>query len=135
MTTILCIDDEESIRVLLKAALEEAGYRVLTAEHGKHGLRLLEQEKVDLIVVDIFMPEMDGMELIPLIRKTRPAIKMIAISGKLGLMDCLDAAKKLGAHDTLMKPFSVQELLDAVATQLQSSHPLTQTPRRSWGHR
>ena len=119
MTTILCIDDEESIRVLLKAALEEAGYRVLTAEHGKHGLRLLEQEKVDLIVVDIFMPELDGMELIPLIRKTRPAIKMIAISGKSGLMDSLDTAKKLGAHDALKKPFSLQELLNAVSAQLK----------------
>ena len=119
MATILCIDDEESIRLLLKAALEEAGYRVLTAEHGKHGLRLLEQEKVDLIVVDIFMPEMDGMELIPLIRKTRPATKMIAISGKSGLMDCLDAAKKLGAHDALKKPFSLQELLNAVSAQLK----------------
>ena len=119
MPTILCIDDEESIRVLLKAALEEAGYRVLTAEHGKHGLRLLEQEKVDLIIVDIFMPEMDGLELIPLIRKTRPAAKMIAISGKSGLMDCLDTAKKLGAHAALTKPFSPQELLNAVSAQLK----------------
>ena len=119
MPTILCIDDEESIQVLLKAALEEAGYRVLTAEHGKHGVRLLEHEAVDLIVVDIFMPEMDGLELIPLIRKTRPAIKMIAISGGSGLKDYLDTAKKLGAHDTLKKPISLQELLNAVSAQLK----------------
>jgi len=119
MATILLIDDEESIRRIFQVALEEAGFRVLTAEHGKHGLRLLEQEKVDLIVVDIFMPEMDGLELIPLIRKTRPATQVIAISGKLGLMNSLDAAKKLGAHDTLMKPFGVQELLDAVSAQLK----------------
>ena len=129
MATILLIDDEESIRRIFQVALEEAGYRVLTAEHGKHGLRLLAQEKVDLIVVDIFMPEMDGMELIPLLRKTRPATQVIAISGKSGLMNCLDAAKKLGAHDTLLKPFSPQVLLDAVATQLQPSRPLTHTPR------
>ena len=123
MTTILIIDDEASLRSIFQVSLERAGYRVLTAEHGKHGLRLLDQEKVDLIFVDIFMPEMDGMELIPLIRKTRPATKMIAISGKSSVMDCLDAAKQLGAHDALKKPFSRQELLDAVSAQLNGGHP------------
>jgi DNA-binding NtrC family response regulator len=119
MATILLIDDEESVRTLLQVALERAGYHVLIAENGKHGLRRLEHQAVDLIIVDIFMPEMDGMELIPLIRKTRPATKMIAISGKSGLMDCLDAATKLGAHDALKKPFSLQELLNAVSAQLK----------------
>jgi DNA-binding NtrC family response regulator len=119
MATILIIDDEESIRMIFQVALERAGYRVLTAEHGKAGLRLLEHQAVDLIVVDILMPEMDGLELIPLIRKTRPATKMIAISGRSGLRDYLGTAKKLGAHDTLKKPFSTQELLDAVSAQLK----------------
>jgi len=118
MATILLIDDEESVRRFFQAVLERAGYQVLTAENGKRGLRLLEHEAVDLIVVDILMPEMDGMELIPLLRKTRPAIKMIAISGGSGLMNYLDAAKDLGAHDTLEKPFSPQELLDAVSVQV-----------------
>jgi DNA-binding response OmpR family regulator len=115
----LLIEDEESVRTLLREALEQAGYHVLIAENGKQGLRCVEQQAVDLIVVDIFMPEMDGMELIPQIRKTRPATKMIAISGRSGLIDCLDAAKKLGAHDALKKPFSLQELLDAVSAQLK----------------
>ena len=121
MTTILCIDDEEFIRVLLKAALEEAGYRVLTAEHGKHGLRLLEHQAVDLIIVDIIMPELDGFELIPLLRKSHPASKIIAISGGSESEEggYLDAARYLGAHDTLKKPFSPQALLDTVAAQLQ----------------
>jgi CheY-like chemotaxis protein len=73
MSTILLIDDEESVRSLFQVALERAGYRVLTAENGKHGLRLLEHQEVDLILVDIFMPGMDGLELIPLLRETRPA--------------------------------------------------------------
>jgi DNA-binding NtrC family response regulator len=79
----------------------------------------LDQHAADLLVVDLFMLEMDGCELIPLIRKTRPAIKMIAISGGSGFMDCLDAAKTLGAHDTLKKLFSLQELLAAVSAQLK----------------
>ena len=118
MATILCIDDEESVRRLFQVALERAGYRVLTAENGKHGLRLLEHQEVDLILVDIFMPGMDGLELIPLLRKMRPANKIIAISGALGKMNHLEPAKYLGADDTLKKPFSLQELLDAVLAQL-----------------
>ena len=80
MATILCIDDEESVRRLFQVAFERAGYRVLTAESGQDGLRLLEHQEVDLIFVDIFMPEMDGLELIPLLRKTRPASKIMAIT-------------------------------------------------------
>jgi DNA-binding response OmpR family regulator len=104
--------------MLMQVALEQAGYHVLIAEDGQQGLRCVNQQAVDLIIVDIFMPEMDGMELIPLIRKTRPTTKMIAISGKSGVIDYLDAAKRLGAHATLTKPFSLQELLDAVSAQL-----------------
>jgi CheY-like chemotaxis protein len=119
MATILLIDDEESVRMVFQVALERAGYRVLTAESGKQGLRLLEQQEVDLIFVDIFMPEMDGLELIPLLRKTRAASKIIAISGGSGMKNFLDTAKYLGADDTLKKPFSLQELLDAVSSQLK----------------
>jgi len=122
MATILCIDDEEPVRRLFQVALEGAGYRVLTAENGRLGLRLLEHQEVDLNFVDIFMPEMDGVEAIPLLRKTRPASKIMAITGGSGRRNYLDMVKHLGAHDTLMKPCSLQELLDLVATQLKSSH-------------
>jgi DNA-binding response OmpR family regulator len=118
LATILLIDDEESVRMVFKAALEQAGYHVLTAENGKQGLRLLKQQEVDLVLVDIFMSEMDGLELIPLLRQTRPASKIIAISGGSGEWDYLDAAKTFGAHDTLKKPFGLQELLKAVSTHL-----------------
>ena len=67
---------------------------------------------MDLILVDIFMPDMDGLELIPLLRKTRPTTKIIAITAGVGDKNYLDVAKHLGAHDTLKKPFSRQELLD-----------------------
>jgi CheY-like chemotaxis protein len=118
MATILLIDDEDQVRMLFQVALEGAGYRVLTADNGPHGLRLLQHQEVDLILVDIFMPEMDGLELIPLLRKTRPACKIIAMSGGSWEWDYLDSAKQLGANDTLKKPFSLQELLDVVSSQL-----------------
>lgn len=118
MATILLIDDEDQVRTLFQVALEGAGYCVLTAENGKHGLRILQHQEADLILVDIFMPDMDGLEVIRLLRTSRPAIKIIAISGGSGERNYLDIAKYLGANDTLKKPFSPQELLHAVASQL-----------------
>ena len=123
MATILFIDDDDQLRMLCQTALEGAGYRVLIAESGQHGLRLLEHQEVDLILVDIFMPDMDGLEVIQLLRKTRPASKIIAITGKPGAKNNLDIAKHLGAHDTLLKPFSLQELFHAVSSQLTGAHP------------
>jgi len=119
MATILFIDDEDSVRRLFQVALEGAGYRVLIAESGKHGLRLLEHQEVDVILVDIFMPDMDGLEVILRLRESRCASKIIAITGRSGMKNFLDIAKHMGAHDTLMKPFSLQELLDAVSAQLK----------------
>lgn len=104
-------------------ALEGAGYRVLAAESGPHGLRLLQHQEVDLILVDIFMPETNGLDLIPRLRATRPTSKIIAMSGGSWEWDYLDTAKHLGANDTLKKPFSPQELLDAVSSHLGQQEP------------
>ena len=111
METILFIDDEEQVRMLFQAALAGAGYRVLAAEGGPHCLRFLQHQEVDLILVDIFMPETDGLDLIPRLRATRPTSKIIAMPGGSWEWDYLDSAKQMGANDTLKKPFSLQELL------------------------
>jgi CheY-like chemotaxis protein len=118
MATILFIDDEESVRRVFQVALEGAGHRVLIAESGQHGLRLLEHQEVDLALVDFFMPDMDGVEIIELLHMTRPTCKIIAMSGGSWSGTSLDTATQLGANVMLKKPFSLQELLDAVASQL-----------------
>lgn len=123
MATVLLIDDEEQVRTLFRTALEESGFRVLSAEHGKQGLSLFEREQIDLVLVDIFMPGMDGLELIQLLRSTRPDCKIVAMSGGSGDWNYLDAAQHLGANATLKKPFSLQELLETVSTQLQLKLP------------
>ena len=123
MATILFIDDEDLMRTVFQVALEKEGYRVLTAESGPHGLRLLQHQEVDLALVDIFLPGMDGLEVIELLHMTRPACKIIALSGSSPEWDYLDTAKRLGSNATLKKPFSLQDLLDAVASQLNEDHP------------
>ena len=119
MATILLIDDDAQVRMLCQTALEAAGYRVLTVENGPHGLRLLQEQEMGLALVDIFMPSMDGLEVILLLHKTRPACKIIAMSGGSWEWDYLDSAKRLGANEILKKPFSLHELLDVVSTQLK----------------
>ena len=98
MATILLIDDDDQMQKLVKIDLEDAGYRFVSADSGKHGLRLLEHQEVDLILVDIFMPEMDGLELIPVLRKTRPATKIIAITAGFFHLERRQAA---GANEHL----------------------------------
>lgn len=116
MHTILVIDDDETIRSILRLYLEGAGYTVLSATDGKAGMRLFHGHSVDLVILDIFMPEKDGIETIQEIREAGNC-KVLAISGgspTMG-MDFLHHAKAFGANDILVKPFSEGELLDVVA--------------------
>jgi CheY-like chemotaxis protein len=123
MATIMFIDDDAQVRMLGKISLEGAGYGFVPVESGKQALHLLKHQEVDLILVDIFMPDMDGIELIQTLRKTRPASKLIAMTAGKGVRNYLDMAKHLGANDTLEKPFTRQELLDVVASQLSQPNP------------
>ena len=119
METILLIDDDDQVRMLIQVALEGAGYRLLSAAGGKEGVRLLHDQVVDVILVDIVMPDMDGLELIQRLRTTRPTSKIILMSGGSGEWNYLDVAQYLGANAPLKKPFGPQDLLDAVSSQLK----------------
>lgn len=119
--TLLVIDDEAQVRMLFRTALESVGYRVITAENGQHALNILLHQEVDLILVDIYMPGMDGLDLIPRLRATSPSSKIIAMSGGTGEWNAFDIAKDLGANLTLKKPFSPRELFDAISAQLITS--------------
>ena len=118
MATILIIDDEEIIRVLLRSVLEAAGYEVTEAANGRQGLELYRHRPTDLIITDIAMPELNGLDMILELTRQFLHAKVIAISGVGGEQNVLDAAKLLGARRTLQKPFSMPQLLDAVRYEL-----------------
>lgn len=110
---VLVIEDNADLRDVVRLALEGAGHDVLTATQGVEGLACLNGHPVDLVVTDLFMPEMDGIELITALRRQFPGVRIVAMSGRPGV-DYLSVAKELGAARILRKPFVMDELLSAV---------------------
>ena len=123
MKHILVIDDEASVLSLFGQFLENAGYSVALAPDGQAGLRLLKQQKPDLIITDIMMPEMDGLELLMKVQKQYPGIPVIAISGgmKSQPANFLPQARKFGAQHVFIKPIELSELLNVVQKLLSDS--------------
>jgi DNA-binding response OmpR family regulator len=118
MATILIIDDEEPIRALLRTTLEAAGYEVTEAANGRLGLERYRHRPTDLVIADLLMPELNGLDMILELTRSFLDAKVIAISGGGGEDNVLDVAKLLGARRTLQKPFSMTQLLDAVRYEL-----------------
>jgi two-component system response regulator (stage 0 sporulation protein F) len=119
MATILIIDDEEGIRALLRTTLEAAGYEVTEATNGRQGLERYRHSPTDLVITDILMPELNGLDLLLELTREFLHAKVIAISGVGGEKNVLDSAKLLGARRTFHKPFNMPQLLDAVRYELE----------------
>lgn len=117
---ILVVDDEQVMVSLLQDLLIDAGYDVATAENGGTALAQVASFQPHLVITDIIMPDVEGIELISLLRKSNKGIPIIAVSGNTVGMNFLKATKVLGAVATLLKPFSSQELLDAVERSLSA---------------
>jgi CheY-like chemotaxis protein len=116
MSRVLVIDDDDQMLDVLSQILARAGYEVVKAVNGREGLASVRANPVDLVVTDLLMPEMEGIETIMELRREFPGTRIIAISGgaKRGIHDFLPLAKRLGAERVLAKPFERQDLLDAV---------------------
>ena len=114
MTKILLVEDEERVRALLKGVLESNGYEVQEASSGKEALQSYARSPPDLILTDLVMPDVEGIELIAKIRKSDPNLKIIAMSGS----NYLYIAERLGADHIMEKPFSNKALLNAVKATL-----------------
>ncbi|MBC8367328.1 response regulator [bacterium] len=116
MAHILIVDDETMARTGFRKILARAGYVTEEAADGEEALRILRRERVDLCVLDIIMPNKDGIEVLRELRETDNNLPVLAISGgghaDLGLY--LRMAKKLGVSATLAKPFGADELLETV---------------------
>jgi DNA-binding response OmpR family regulator len=123
--TVLVVDDKANVRTLVREYLSEQGFRVVTAENGQIALHAARQEKPDLILLDIMMPEMDGFEFIRTYRKESDK-PIILLTAKLEESDKV-IGLELGADDYITKPFGMRELVARIHTVLrragQIPHP------------
>jgi len=116
-STILIIEDQEPVRTLVRHVLEDAGYQVCEAANGRQGLERFHAQPTDLVITDLEMPEMNGLDVILELTRTFLNVKVIAMSGVSS--DDLQKAKLLGARHTLSKPLDLQALLRVVQYELQ----------------
>jgi CheY-like chemotaxis protein len=127
LAKILIVDDDSAVQATIKLLLERAGHSVVAAGDGRNGLALFEAGDFDLLFLDIFMPGMDGLELMRLVHQQQPLVPIIVISGRPIVSDpgsgpdFLTMATKLGAISTLQKPFKSAALLAAVTYCLEAA--------------
>jgi CheY-like chemotaxis protein len=116
MARVLVVDDQLEIRRVMLRLLEHAGHTTAEADGGAEGLRQITAQPADLVVTDLFMPDMDGLEFMREMARRRPGTRVIAVSGG-GFMDApsiLAVASTLGAVRTLSKPFEAPQFLALV---------------------
>lgn len=120
MSRVLVIDDEEPIRRILRVLLQRAGHEVVLAASGEEGLRCCRESAPDLVMTDIHLPGLDGIEVALTLRALAPAVPVIVMSGgeRTKRLDLLPSALQLGAVRVLRKPFTTREVLDAVGAVL-----------------
>jgi two-component system response regulator YesN len=137
MASILLIDDDKNILILTAELLRAEGYTVDTADDGKAGLTLYRKNLHDLIITDIVMADMDGLELIDKLRQTEPRPRVIAMSGghRFSQLVYLPTAKRLGAERILAKPVQPDLLLRTVADVLAEPAPVTERLRKDEARR
>lgn len=125
---ILIVDDEPDIALILKLHLEDQGYETVRARDGVEALDLLEGERFDLMLLDIKMPRMDGIQVLKKVRDLQPELAVIMMTAHGSEKIAVDAMQK-GAVDYIAKPFSVDELLKKVERSLQFSRAYSENMR------
>ena len=115
--SILIVDDEPSIRNSLDGLLSDEGFEILTAANGYEALKVMDKDSPDLVLLDIWMPGIDGIETLKEIKKSNPYIQVIIITGH-GTVETAVKATKLGAFDLIQKPLSIDKVIVSINNAL-----------------
>lgn len=120
--TVLIVDDDKNILLSLSRGLNTEGYRVFTASTGKEAIQLVEDNNIDLLLLDIWLPETDGTKVLEKVKEIDPDIIAIIMSGQPSLETATKAVKatQLGAYDFLEKPFSLDKILQTIENALEN---------------
>ena len=117
---VLIVDDEEGIRESLSGILEDEGYRVVSAGTGEDALRMIQEQTPDLVILDVWLPKMDGIQALQEIKSLKRDIPVIMISGH-GNIEVAVKATRMGAYDFLEKPLSLERVLLSSRRALERS--------------
>lgn len=121
---VIIADDDPLVRTTYKFCFERAGFESFTADDGRQALHLLDRHNNCILLLDVFMPGMDGIETLLEVRRLHPRVPVIVFSGgTIGQYDFLGAAQKLGASAVVRKPASPQQLVAIIERVGQSSSP------------
>jgi CheY-like chemotaxis protein len=123
MAKILLIDDNPKIQALFSQLLAGMGHEIIRASNGKQGLQLIDESRPDLVITDIMMPEVDGLELLMHLRNTHDSVPVIAISGGMRALpvNFLEQARLFGARYVFEKPVPLDVLRNAVTELLEDA--------------
>lgn len=119
MATILIVEDSQAVLDLLVSFATEAGHAPLRATTGREAVAVLRRDPIDLVVTDIYMPDMDGLELLSFAKSRGLEIPFIAMSSKPEGMNFFSVARAFGARSVLRKPFSKEQFLAAITSSLK----------------
>jgi DNA-binding NtrC family response regulator len=114
---IIIIDDDENIRKVLQTILEDEGYFVETAQTANEGIKKTENTFYNLALIDVRLPDMEGIELLTKLRETKPKMRKIIVTGFPTLQNAVSAVNR-GADGFVMKPFDVEKILSNIKEQL-----------------
>ncbi|MFZ1888734.1 MAG: UDP-3-O-acyl-N-acetylglucosamine deacetylase [Candidatus Binataceae bacterium] len=128
--TVLVVDDEERIRSSIRGILSDEGFRVVDTGDAPGVMDLIHREAPSIVLLDVWMPELDGIELLRRIKSEQPAVPVIMISGHANIQSAV-AATKLGAADFIQKPFSVDGLLASISRALDGGSAAPQSEDRA----
>ncbi|ATW26893.1 sigma-54-dependent transcriptional regulator [Candidatus Formimonas warabiya] len=127
---ILLVDDEKNIRMLIEDCLEAAGYEVFTAVDGEHGIEKFADNSFDLVLLDMLLPGIDGLEVLSRIKSKKPE-QLVAMITAHGTIETAVDAMKLGAVDYLQKPFTPEEIRVLVKKILERER-MAEVPGENW---
>ena len=127
LPTVLIADDDRSIRTVLTQALGRSGYQVRSTGNAATLWRWVEDGEGDLVITDVVMPDENGLDLIPRIKRIRPELRIVVMSAQSTLMTAVKATQR-GAFEYLPKPFDLRELLSVVARALATPAEPTFSP-------
>ncbi|CAM4484968.1 sporulation initiation phosphotransferase F [Paenibacillus sp. oral taxon 786 str. D14] len=120
---VLIVDDQNGIRILLMEVFSSEGYKTFQAANGKMALEIVRSDSPDLVLLDMKIPGMDGLEILKHIKEVNPEIKVIMMTA-YGELDMIKEATDLGALMHFTKPFDIDEMRAAVNLQLKSGNVL-----------